>query len=560
MRGDVAMANVKSTKITSADGTSDVMNNAIIGTYEGECADANITNLNGLDITREVWENVFASDVYKQAIENGWYIGFLGHPEGEDSADCQDFRRACIVMTEGHIEDNGKVYGKFNLIDTPVGRIVKAFQDAGVTFGISVRGAGDIIQNSVDPDTFVFRGFDLVTFPAFPESIPKFTAIAASTDVEQRKKYQAVCASVKENMAGLSTVESINIVQSCFAKQSDEYAELEAHKAAILGGDGEVSQLSGQPFAEPGVAAFNEKLVDEAFEKDKVEIDPRVESMTKLYLELKEKYDTLSLAHQGLQSMYDQLVKDNTRKIESIERICSSQINDLSKTLEKVEGSLRTTRKEAVSLRTQLKANASKLSKVQSSVSTKTKRIEDLELESTSLIEKLQSVRASLKAEQNKNRRLRRDLNDVSTELNECKDQNLKYIQKVKAHQSTIENKDSIISSLQSKLDETVRKHAQEIRASNRDEEVEDLRSKVTEAESITRSYQDAYAKLYANALGISTPQLRVTANTDVHELQNLIRSGTSIAIKPDFLEPTQGADDSYFDVIDYDEDDLVTL
>ena len=48
---------------------------------------------------------------------------------------------------------------QFDLIDTPVGRIVKTFQDAGVTFGISVRGAGDIINNSVDPDTFVFIVF-----------------------------------------------------------------------------------------------------------------------------------------------------------------------------------------------------------------------------------------------------------------------------------------------------------------------------------------------------------------------------------------------------------------
>ena len=54
---------------------------AILGTFSGECADSTITNLNGLDITREVWENVFDSDEYKQAIEQGWYIGYLGHPQ-----------------------------------------------------------------------------------------------------------------------------------------------------------------------------------------------------------------------------------------------------------------------------------------------------------------------------------------------------------------------------------------------------------------------------------------------------------------------------------------------
>ena len=532
--------------ITSAD---DVKNSAIIGTYEGECADANITNLNGLDITREVWENVFESDTYKQAIENGWYIGYLGHPEGEDSADCQDFRRACIVMTDGYIADNGKVYGKFNLIDTPVGRIVKSFQDAGVVFGISVRGAGDIIQNSVDPDTFVFRGFDLVTFPAFPESIPKFTSVAASTDVEQRKKYQAVCASVKENMEGLDTIESINIVQSCFAKQSDEYAELEAHKAVILGDD--------------------ENLESEEISCE--DIDPRVDSMTKLYLDLKEKYDTLSKAHRGLQSMYDQLVKDDARKIESIERICSSQMDDLNRTLTKVEGSLRLKRKQVTSLKKQIRTKNNRLEKIESSLSAQNKRISTLQADNSRLQSRsrnlesklhesnshLQDVRASLRSEQQKNRELRSDIDEASKEL---KDRNLKYNEKVRAHRQAIKDKDSIIFSLQNTLDETVRRHEQETRASNRDEEVADLKSRVVAAETQTRSYQDAYANLYANALGIDTPKLRVTANTDVSTLQNLIRSGTSIAVKPDILEPTQDVESSYFDMTDYDEDELVTL
>ena len=31
-----------------------ITNMPVLGTYEGECADAEITNLNGLDITRQV--------------------------------------------------------------------------------------------------------------------------------------------------------------------------------------------------------------------------------------------------------------------------------------------------------------------------------------------------------------------------------------------------------------------------------------------------------------------------------------------------------------------------
>lgn len=281
----------------------DKINNHIIGHFEGECADSNITNLNGLDITKPVWENVFSSEEFEKGIDMGWYLGFLGHP---DDVNCMDFRNACIVMTEGHIDDNGKVYGKFNLIDTPVGRTVKTFIDAGVTFGISVRGAGDIVNNSVDPDTFVFRGFDLVSFPAFPESIPTFTAIAASSDVESQKKYKAICAAVKENLPNIDSCEAIDILQCQFAEQSDEYKALEDRKREIRGSN---------------------STDDDVSEFDDVDITKdKVESMTKLYLEQVEANKHLKNENQILSSKLASNEIEARRKISSISRITADQI------------------------------------------------------------------------------------------------------------------------------------------------------------------------------------------------------------------------------------------
>lgn len=289
-------------KIVS-DIESEKPKNHVIGHFEGECADSNITNLNGLDITKPVWENVFSSEEFEKGIDMGWYLGFLGHP---DDVNCMDFRNACIVMTEGHIDDNGKVYGKFNLIDTPVGRTVKTFIDAGVTFGISVRGAGDIVNNSVDPDTFVFRGFDLVSFPAFPESIPTFTAIAASSDVESQKKYKAICAAVKENLPNIDSCEAIDILQCQFAEQSDEYKALEDRKREIRGSN---------------------STDDDVSECDDVDITKdKVESMTKLYLEQVEANNRLKKENQILSSKLASNEIEARRKISSISRITADQI------------------------------------------------------------------------------------------------------------------------------------------------------------------------------------------------------------------------------------------
>lgn len=290
----------KKSKVVESAEASNVQ--TIIGTFEGECADSNITNLNGLDITREVWENVFNSDDYKRAIDLGWYIGYLGHPEDPN---CMDFQNACIVMTEGHIDSDGKIYGKFNLIDTPVGRIVKSFIDAGVTFGISVRGAGDIYDNSVDPDTFVFRGFDLVSFPAYPESVPTFTEIAASTDLDKRKKYKKVCAAVKDNIDGLNTMESIAIVQSQFAKQSDEYQVLQQ----------KLDNISSSRIADD--------IKDFDLDKD------RIRALTQLYSEAVKANKLLRSNNSKLKKQLDQTYLRSNRKLASVQRIMNSQVADL---------------------------------------------------------------------------------------------------------------------------------------------------------------------------------------------------------------------------------------
>lgn len=431
---------------------------AILGTYEGECADATITNKNGLDITVPVWENVFNSDDYKQAIELGWYIGFLGHPEDPN---CMDFEHGCIVMTEGHIDPSGKVYGKFNLIDTPVGRVVKAFQDAGVKFGISVRGAGDIVDNSVDPDTFVFRGFDLVTFPAFPESIPEFSEIAASTDLVKQAKYKAVCTSVKDNLKSIKSAETLHIIKSQFAAQSDEYKAIEAHE---------------------------EELFDEEEFADGVEEIERnkVQCVTRLYLEQVEANEQLRSQLASVQAELEATKIACARKLKGVERITSAQMSDIHK----------------------------------------------------------ESLRASKQLE---------------SRIVDAKNANLKYKHKIDAAESEIQRKDSIISSLRTELDETVRSATSEqTKASNLDAINRKLKQRVEAMEQIVAEYQNAYGMMYANALGINLENITVTATTSVKELKQIIGSSSVANSSNVYAQPEEAVD-----IVPLDEDDpdnIVTI
>lgn len=455
-------------KIVS-DIESEKPKNSVIGVFEGECADSNITNENGLDITRPVWENIFSSESYQQAIELGWYIGFLGHP---DDPGCMDFRNACIVMTEGHIDDNGKVYGKFNLIDTPVGRTVKTFIDAGVTFGISVRGAGDIVNNSVDPDTFVFRGFDLVSFPAFPESIPTFTAIAASSDLESQKKYKAICAAVKENLPNIDSCEAIDILQCQFAEQSDEYKALEDRKKEIKG-----CNLTD----------------DDVSECDDVDITKdKVESMTKLYLEQVEANNYLKKENEILSSKLASNEIESRRKISSISRITADQIRSATDAKDAAE-----------------------------------KRCKQL-------------VAASIRMKET---------------ISQERSNNLKYLQKISESKNIVDSKDSLISSLRTRLNETVTASANvERRTSNLDEQLKRSKAEIIACKKMLKDYQDAYAELYSQAIGADLQKVKVTASTSVSSLRSAITS--SISRKPSSIkEPEEiDVDDCYFD------DDIVTI
>lgn len=323
--------------------------NTVIGTFEGKCGDANVTNENGMDIPRPVWEYLFNSDPYKRALGLGHYIGYLGHPEDPGY---QHFEEGCIIMRDGWIDEDGQVYGKFDLIDTPVGRIVKAFIDAGVQFGISIRGAGDIVGNEVEAETFVFRGFDLVAFPAYTDAIPTFTEIAASTKVEDQVKYKKICATVENNLESITSESALNIIQSQFAKQSKEYSKIEERKQSLIASSNVVASVEAQ----------------------------KAEGMLELYLDAVRANKELS---SQLKSIRCQLADANNRaitaarKVKSMKRILGSQLDELSSENSRLDKKYRT----AITANSQLKKEISSLEEsnliYKQKVNTSEKRVND---------------------------------------------------------------------------------------------------------------------------------------------------------------------------------------
>lgn len=453
---------------------SDVSNDySILGTFEGEGLDTTITNLNGLDITNEVIEVVLDSEDYEKGIKYGWFIGYLGHPEDPN---CMEFERGCIVLTDMHIDDNGVVYTKFNLIDTPVGQIVKKFIDAGVTFGVSIRGAGDIVGNSVDPETFVFRGFDLVAFPAYPNSIPTFTSIAASTNLEDRKKYQDVCATLRTNLDSITSCSTIDVLQKQFAPQSNEYKMLNIQRDKIL--SGKTLNIDKQ----------------------------KIEAMTNLYIEANNRIAELASENERLKRSNTAILSATKHKISALKRITSSQVTNLSKSLDS-----------------------------QKSDSRKHERI----LATT--CSKLRSENDSLK-------------NSLENE----RKSNLIYKRKIQANTDSISEKDKIISSLRQKLHKTVVASKEiETATSNLDDDNAKLSKELESCRKKLHDVQTAYAKFYASAIGASIESLTIDDNTSAEDIRHMVASAantSNIGTNPDYYDDVYEYEDDIAD------DGIVTL
>lgn len=493
--------------IKSSIVTVDTNNSTVLGTFTGKCCDAGVVNNNDMKLDRDLFEKLLNSEEYKDAMKHRYYIGFLGHPEDPN---CQDFKDACIVMTSMEIRDNDEIFGTFDLIDTPVGRVVKSFIDAGVQFGISIRGAGDVdAEGNVDPDTFIFRGFDLVAFPAYNDAVPEFIEIAAASD----PKYKKIKAAIDTNLQYITSSTAIEEIQATLNPHSAEYKKLEARKLDIGVNDEDVSSDELEEITAKKLAAVTDMYIEECEKNKQLEA---------------------TLAATQAQLRMTKITCD--RRIRSMERITAAQNALMQSRVDKITASY-------------------------NMASTATNQLKDELRHVNSRLEKVQASKDHLKAENS----------EIIAELAEVKNNNLIYSQKIESSSAAIESRDATISGLREKLNKTVVASTTAQRdASNRDEEVKHLKSQLSSAnrtisdyesrilacEDMLHSYQQAYADFYATAIGTSVSGLPVTASTTVGELENLIKGATNISNMAAL--PSFGMDDTDEPVMPIDSVDVL--
>ncbi len=134
---------------------------------EGIFMQADSKNRNGRIYPKAVMEA--AVDKYmSEQVSKGRAVGELNHPEGPTI----NLDKVSHKITELRWEGNN-VVGKAQILNTPMGQIVKGLMDGGVQLGVSSRGMGSLAQrggvNYVGKD-FQLATVDIVQDPSAPEA------------------------------------------------------------------------------------------------------------------------------------------------------------------------------------------------------------------------------------------------------------------------------------------------------------------------------------------------------------------------------------------------------
>lgn len=329
----------------------------ILGHLEGPCADILSPTRNGRLYSEELWEQVFNDEITKEYFSSGGIFGELGHPDRKEV----DLEKIAICMPEPPKKNShGKLIGKFDILDTPCGRILKTLCEYGYRLGISSRGNGDLETDfdgneSVIPSSYRLIAFDIVTLPAVKGARLAFT--------EALKRPLAVALTEALNNSSDSEkkimVETLNELQIDYDSSKEDDNKVVTEEVIAANDDGakileELQKaLEVKMTLETQLTESTEKLsVCYAKEKGLEEALSRKEKSIQKLLEKSKQVDPLKKRIQALEeslSRAKQQEQSITSKATSLQENLSSKVSVLNEKVANREDKIRSILKESAS-------------------------------------------------------------------------------------------------------------------------------------------------------------------------------------------------------------------
>jgi len=155
---------------------------------EGPGQRSGVRNANKRYYPKEIWEKLFGdkkSPILERINERGM-TGHFEHPKDGRT----DGKEVALVTTQAKLQEDGVVWARHELLDTPSGLILQELTRKGVRWGVSTRGNGEVDESGkVSPETYILECWDAVMRPSTPGAYANLSKGAgADAPAVQRKK------------------------------------------------------------------------------------------------------------------------------------------------------------------------------------------------------------------------------------------------------------------------------------------------------------------------------------------------------------------------------------
>lgn len=173
---------------------------------EGVYQRADVLNANKRIYPRSIWERVLAenSDVQKRICDRAM-IGHLEHPESGTT----DLNKGALLVLEARLQEDGTIYGKALVYNTPEGLRLQEYLLTGTRIGISSRGTGTVNNQGVVQEDYALDTWDAVYNPSTPGANPKMVPAPATAG----RKSEAVSESTTQATTGKTRMDPKDIAR-----------------------------------------------------------------------------------------------------------------------------------------------------------------------------------------------------------------------------------------------------------------------------------------------------------------------------------------------------------
>lgn len=270
---------------------------------EGPCMEFDKVNRNNRIYSKKLIEDrILNNSVVQEALKNKSMLGEGGHPETRVEISYPDVA-LCVEKLWIPKDSKNLLWGRFAILDTPVGRILETLVKYGSSIGISARAMTDSVEKD-GHEVISETTYDLITFDAVPD--PGFK-----------------CARLSKVESAMRPIDSMTLPELQSARSSLKSAQVPAFESRIRMIDKEIERRNSIDLS-TDVHQLRECLsyIKKAYSLSKVEDIESLISMSHSFItESKDRLAVYKKTNEELKEEMERLTQENKSLREEVSRL-----------------------------------------------------------------------------------------------------------------------------------------------------------------------------------------------------------------------------------------------